>query len=438
MADERYCLPCLPVWEEGIYQIEITDPALGYDPQTGKDGVANIQALQLGNRTLWLKARLEAAHAPDGSHALRDADFSDATAIPESRLSLDAPTGRLLEAANANDAAMDALRGQAGNKDDADLSLAGALRTLIPLSLAYAATPYAYELFTDSLSLREAARTTLLKAIAGDDSIDVMDAGGFEPGGWHVLCDEDGGRPELVRIMAVLTRRRIRCAAALAVTRRSGRLEGCSLEPGVGCGRASHAWLYVSRMTDIFRESTSGRLVVRRDPIAPGTDAPLAFWMPENAVAWNPLPLLGTEQAEASCVEDVFAAPGGVGRLLLRYPAGTESCRVYSLVLMPDAVMVSPMDRIDCIRRPDVAQARYAEGKLEVRATPYASLYAIPCFGLDIETTLDGRAEILRVPTLTGAVSLRLDRMPASLRLRWTDRENSVSAWSDAVTPEVG
>lgn len=41
-------------WEAGIYQLETSDPVMG-----GADGVDNRQAKQLGNRTLWLKNKLE-------------------------------------------------------------------------------------------------------------------------------------------------------------------------------------------------------------------------------------------------------------------------------------------------------------------------------------------------------------------------------------------
>lgn len=43
-------------WPEGIYQIEQTDPVVG-----GPDGISNVQARQLGNRTRWLREQLEAA-----------------------------------------------------------------------------------------------------------------------------------------------------------------------------------------------------------------------------------------------------------------------------------------------------------------------------------------------------------------------------------------
>lgn len=43
----------LEQWEDGIYQLETEDPVLG-----GEDGIDNLQAKQLANRTKWLKAQL--------------------------------------------------------------------------------------------------------------------------------------------------------------------------------------------------------------------------------------------------------------------------------------------------------------------------------------------------------------------------------------------
>ncbi|MFL1515318.1 glycine-rich domain-containing protein [Pseudomonas prosekii] len=50
MAD----LPQSSDWTQGVYQLETSDPVLG-----GPEGVSNLQARQLGNRTSWLKARLD-------------------------------------------------------------------------------------------------------------------------------------------------------------------------------------------------------------------------------------------------------------------------------------------------------------------------------------------------------------------------------------------
>ena len=41
------------LWEVGVYQIETSDPVIG-----GVNGIANRQALQLANRTLWLKNQI--------------------------------------------------------------------------------------------------------------------------------------------------------------------------------------------------------------------------------------------------------------------------------------------------------------------------------------------------------------------------------------------
>lgn len=47
-------LPENPQWEEGIYQIEVSDPVLG-----GPDGISNRQGKQLASRTLYLKQQVE-------------------------------------------------------------------------------------------------------------------------------------------------------------------------------------------------------------------------------------------------------------------------------------------------------------------------------------------------------------------------------------------
>ena len=43
-----------PTWVDGIYQLEVTDPAAG-----GPDGVANLQAKQLASRTSYLRAQVD-------------------------------------------------------------------------------------------------------------------------------------------------------------------------------------------------------------------------------------------------------------------------------------------------------------------------------------------------------------------------------------------
>ncbi|HJU70399.1 MAG TPA: hypothetical protein VJ603_00980 [Paucimonas sp.] len=56
-------VPESPIWEEGVYQLEQSDPVLG-----GPGGIANRQAEQLANRTTYLKEQTEAASADLAAH----------------------------------------------------------------------------------------------------------------------------------------------------------------------------------------------------------------------------------------------------------------------------------------------------------------------------------------------------------------------------------
>ena len=61
-------------WEEGVYQIEVTDPVVG-----GVDGISNKQAKQLANRTSYLKSEVEALvlNKLDASAKAADSDKLD-------------------------------------------------------------------------------------------------------------------------------------------------------------------------------------------------------------------------------------------------------------------------------------------------------------------------------------------------------------------------
>ncbi|MER2952474.1 hypothetical protein [Morganella morganii] len=56
-------LPETPQWEDGIYQIEVSDPVLG-----GPDGISNRQAKQLASRTSYLKQQVEKGSSDLSEH----------------------------------------------------------------------------------------------------------------------------------------------------------------------------------------------------------------------------------------------------------------------------------------------------------------------------------------------------------------------------------
>ncbi|MEP1637273.1 hypothetical protein [Ascidiaceihabitans sp.] len=119
-------------WEDDIYQIETTDPVVGGPPDPAtKDGLANIPSLQLANRTLWLKAQIQALTA-----AFNNIDISaQITAAIEGVIdgapgSLDT-LKELADALNDNDDAVAALTAQIAQKLDA--SSTAYLRSLNPV-----------------------------------------------------------------------------------------------------------------------------------------------------------------------------------------------------------------------------------------------------------------------------------------------------------------
>ncbi|XAG64965.1 phage tail protein [bacterium 19GA11TI05] len=60
-------LPETPQWEDGIYQIEVSDPVLG-----GPDGISNRQAKQLASRTSYLKQQVEKGSSDLSEHIKAD------------------------------------------------------------------------------------------------------------------------------------------------------------------------------------------------------------------------------------------------------------------------------------------------------------------------------------------------------------------------------
>jgi phage-related tail fiber protein len=60
-------LPETPQWEDGIYQIEVSDPVLG-----GPDGITNRPIKQLASRTLYLKQQVEQGASDLADHIAAD------------------------------------------------------------------------------------------------------------------------------------------------------------------------------------------------------------------------------------------------------------------------------------------------------------------------------------------------------------------------------
>ena len=65
-------------WESGIYQLETTDPVVG-----GADGISNKQAIQLANRTSYLKGKIESLESNSNEKLALKRDISDSYSASE-------------------------------------------------------------------------------------------------------------------------------------------------------------------------------------------------------------------------------------------------------------------------------------------------------------------------------------------------------------------
>jgi len=122
-------LPENPTWEPGIYQLETTDPVVGGPPnQALGQGISNIPAQQLANRTKWLNDQITALQTAVGSAASQaDIDAAINALIGGAPAALD--TLNELAAALADDAnyATNITNALAGKVDLVDDVLSGAL-----------------------------------------------------------------------------------------------------------------------------------------------------------------------------------------------------------------------------------------------------------------------------------------------------------------------
>ncbi|WP_211101348.1 hypothetical protein [Niveispirillum sp. SYP-B3756] len=99
-------LPEIARWEDGVYQIEMTDPVVG-----GLDGISNIQGRQLANRTAFLKGTADEVAAARGGKATLAERLAQYDAFsPDQQSALAAGVFSALHMAGANARDIDAIR----------------------------------------------------------------------------------------------------------------------------------------------------------------------------------------------------------------------------------------------------------------------------------------------------------------------------------------
>lgn len=213
-----------PMFEEGIYQIETTDPVLG-----GSNGIANVQAKQLANRTTYLKRITDEVIEARGNKET----LSERLDIIESI------TGDLEETS------------------------AVSVQQAVSLDWTYRGNKIAFELWRPGYTLIDTEDIAIVQGISGDDSIDIADTTNIRTNEYYAVSD-NAGTDFLILVTEKLSAQRIRISANLPRTLGAGVVTRCSLarENHEAIGIVGNIWL--SKLINVEDDSTGAAVVVRR------------------------------------------------------------------------------------------------------------------------------------------------------------------------------
>ena len=447
-------MPEAPVWAEGIYQIETTDPVLGYDP--AKDdgtyyeamlenqgyayGPSNTQWKQLADRTQWLRKMLLVGHDEEGRHHLTDDDFVTDAAIPESVLELDYGTQALLDEITALTAEIRKTYDEIDASEAANrLGLSWALQKLISMTWDRFGDKSAFEMFTDSLKMRLDGEYKVEKAVVdndsdvGDDSIDVSDSEGMEAGDWYVLVDNHTGAWKYVCVAAVLDENRILLTEPSPFTTDDGWMRGSNVSIKDFSAVAEGSFAYISKPLAGFNTGDDITITLRH--LQPVPELPVVEYLPEGGNEW--LPAASVTKSTGTGREDdiaVIPAQEGSFRFRITYsslPGKTEFTAM-------SAVARHAYDTIEDVRRPEVLSVSAAG---MVAGSPYRSLYEIEQRSMTVQASpyadfsritgestkvvpdgQEGLQEITQCQVNTAGA--------AYVRIKYTDIERVSSRWS--------
>lgn len=434
MAKISFVIPCEANWTEGIYQLEVSDLVLGYDPVLATDGPANQQWKELGDRTLYLRKILDAEHE-NGHHNLTADNFLPDTNIPESKLNLDYGTADLSEALDDLESRTEKAIDLLSQRNSEDISAAGILGRLLPWIQEYFDSGASFDLLNATSTLRIFRNTPITSEIAGDDSLDVVSTSGVVEGQTYFLMDEDGGNCEEAEVLSVLTDTRIRFTKALSHTRASGILSSVNIMAGDGATVISRDFIFYSSWNDTLQGADSGKLHIHRDNSG---ERGRVFWKSSDLDDWHEAEFIDSVNFYDGTVDDIFLLPAKGLRFKVEYTATGESWKIYWLALKAVIKMTLP----ETVRQPEILNLELSGQRLTVRGNPYASLWDIPQgkFELRINSKNNYAIEPARFGVFgasTGmsvnlAVSI-LAEAPLMASIRYTDSEGSRSRWSEAL-----
>ena len=419
-----------PIWVTPVYAIERTDPLMG-----GEFGINNVQARQLAWRTQYLRALLAMNHQPDGSHLLWEHHVARLAAIAESKLRLSVPTSRIRVEIDKLEIILSSIK---QGLDSISGTMGTPLRAIydaLMMSWEYGYTRYAFELFTDNFSLRDAFQDVrVIETIAGDDSIDLETTGTIASGESYLIIDRKTGAQQQVTIKEILTGRRVLLHEIMQFsTNDTAVLSKSSWEYVGNKAEASAGATYMTVMTKLLDDIEQGRLIISHTEDVRFT----VEYHSENdsPTDWTEVPCTRTYTDDVSGnYRSIYDVPGG--RMAFRITALGDT-DVDHIVLMSSTTGVLP----STVRTPKVIAADF---KLERFGALYDAkhagteiqLAADNYFADAVETvTLPASGDVAPVWNLKDAVLAAHPMNPGESvwwRARYHADDGNVSLWSES------
>lgn len=333
-------------------------------------------------RTGYLRALFTKGHTEDGHHALDNWDFPEDAAIPEEHIALDHGTKALADSITEIQDKVEGYQDDIdhGQLTEGELAWAWALQKLIPLSWQYQDEAYAFEMFTESMTMQIPQSYQVMRAVVGDDSLDVKNTTGLYPGQYFILTNESGSEYQVVEIRDVLSKNRVRITANSELSlSNNGWLRGTNVLQTPMNTAASKEFKYLSGYVDDF--VSSGQVItlrIRRSKSEyDAASRAVVEYVPQSS-SLEKAQFQYTQEYEGY-VEDLFVLenPGERFRLVITYKSLVEG-NSFSLMYMYAEVPLERTENVHCPIIDRISDDDSEPNSWLIEGSYYGYLYGYP------------------------------------------------------------
>ena len=428
-------------WEPEIYRIQVYDPILG-----GTEGVVNIQPRQIGNRTKWLLGLLGAEHPVEGEHSITEDMVVNNAAIASSKAVLDVPFERLHSMLDELDINLDILEEDVSEFTGSDGLRITVLSRALQELWKTAASPFSFEFFEDTMSMRKNNRTyrliDVVSTVGGDDTVIVESTEGLYTGDSIFVTSQDKLDTEIVTIKQVLNDTRFLATAPLSSSRKSGYVTACTWDME-GCPViAQPGGMYLSAPLSTLSRVSAGTFIIRRDT-SPGVLSVYAAHLGEEGTIgeWRKLPLTDNRKSGTDYYDDFYSVPQELTGTSIVFQVKNETGVPISVHHM-DLATTSYDANVDVIERPSVLDpfGTVNADAITMLCTTYRSIWRDPFERTEFSFTPEAGGEAYIVSTdkqYPENTTISLEKLPEgsyNVAARHVSDMGDISPWSEPVS----